>query len=297
MTTLAHYFVHRHAFANAMSTTGTAVGLCSLPLIANFLLHQFGWRGSFLIMGGMLLNICVGGAAMRPVSTTSGSNKSRQPKVLGNSNTFSVQRERKGLKDNVKSVLCDFTASLHKHMAFDLLVTNPRYRVYAISVTWTTVGYVLPQVYLVPYAIHHNMELDRAALLLSILGLVNVAVRPAAAFIFNLPRFRRSSSFIYIFAGSTFLNGLSSCICAASASFEALLVYVIILGVTMSTGGSLLFSMLTEMVEISRFPSALGFLCMLLSGSLLVGPPLGGMRTHTHTHTPKMFGLLLSLFN
>ncbi|KAM7371729.1 hypothetical protein PAMP_008940 [Pampus punctatissimus] len=250
VTIMGHYFVRRRAFANALSSSGTAVGLSSLPLIANILLRQFGWRGSFLILGGVLLNCCVCGAVMRPLGPDSVPRKTRHFQVLDKPNDLPLQQERKG-NVGVKTVFRGFIAFLHRHMAFDLLLSNARYRAFAIGVTWMMLGCMVPLVYLVPYTTHHNMGLDRAALLMSVMGLVNIAVRPMAALFLGLPRFRGSSSFVYVFAAAVLVNGLSNCICGASASFEVLLVYVVIFGLSISVAGSLLYTVLMDTVEIS----------------------------------------------
>ncbi|XP_070703574.1 monocarboxylate transporter 6 [Pempheris klunzingeri] len=296
VTILGHYFVRRRVFVNAFSSTGTAVGLSTLPLIANVLLSHFGWRGSFLILGGLLLNCCVCGAVMRPIAV--GPNQLRHSQVSSKPNTLSLPQQTKGIKDSVRTVLRGFMAFLHRHMAFDLLVSNARFRAYAVGVTWMTLGCVVPLVYLVPYATHHKMETDRAACLMSVLGLVNIAVRPTAALVLDLPRFRGSSSFVYVFAGAVFVNGLSNCICGASASFEALLVYVVIFGLSMSMGGAVLYTVLMDTVEMSRFPSALGLLCMLESGTLLIGPPLAGMLVdHTGQYSYIFYACSVCVFS
>uniref|UniRef100_A0A4W5L9W7 Solute carrier family 16 member 5 n=1 Tax=Hucho hucho TaxID=62062 RepID=A0A4W5L9W7_9TELE len=248
VTMMGHYFLRRRAFANALSSTGTALGLSTLPLLANFLLGQFGWRGSFLVLGGLLLNCCVCGAVMRPLG------------------------EKEGFKARLRTALSDLVVFLRRHMAFDLLVSNPRYRAYALGVTWMMLGFVVPLVYLVPYATANGMEQDRAALLMAILGLVNIAVRPVAAVFFGLPRFRYCS----LDVRALLVNGLSNSICGAAATFPVLLTYVFIFGLSMSVIGSLLFTVLMETVEMSRFPSALGLISMLESGTLLIGPPLAG---------------------
>ncbi|XP_041812373.1 monocarboxylate transporter 6 [Chelmon rostratus] len=280
VTVMGHYFVRRRVFANALASTGTAVGVTCLPLIANALLSHFGWRGSLLILGGVLLNCCVFGAVMRPIA--SGPNKSRQSQVSDMPNKLSLQQETTGLTHRVKTVFCGFGASLHRHMAFDLLVSNPHYRAFSVGVSWMSLGLVVPVVYLVPYATHHNVPLDHAAFLLSILGLVNIAVRPAAALVLGLPHFRAGKSVVYVFAGALLVHGLSSCIGGASASFRALLVFVVIFSLSMSVAGSLFYTVLMSTVEMSRFPSALGLLCMLQSVTMLAGPPLAG-RLVDHT--------------
>lgn len=47
---------------------GSPVFLCTLAPLNQFLFERFGWRGSFFILGGMLLNCCVAGALMRPLN-------------------------------------------------------------------------------------------------------------------------------------------------------------------------------------------------------------------------------------
>uniref|UniRef100_A0A4W5L9X1 Solute carrier family 16 member 5 n=1 Tax=Hucho hucho TaxID=62062 RepID=A0A4W5L9X1_9TELE len=198
VTMMGHYFLRRRAFANALSSTGTALGLSTLPLLANFLLGQFGWRGSFLVLGGLLLNCCVCGAVMRPLGAKHiGAQRTLTSKAAQGLSKRPIkgplQQEKEGFKARLRTALSDLVVFLRRHMAFDLLVSNPRYRAYALGVTWMMLGFVVPLVYLVPYATANGMEQDRAALLMAILGLVNIAVRPVAAVFFGLPRFRYCS--------------------------------------------------------------------------------------------------------
>ncbi|XP_056608708.1 monocarboxylate transporter 6 [Triplophysa dalaica] len=273
VTMVGHYFAHRRAFANALSSTGTALGLSTLPLLANALLSRFGWRGSFLILGGVLLNCCVCGAVMRPL----GAKPKRQERTKHTHNQLSSHQEREGLKGRLRTTLSTLMPFLRRHMAFDLLCSNLRFRAYALGVSGMMVGLVVPLVYLVPYTTAQGVDQDRAALLMAILGLVNITVRPAAAFVFGLPFFQGSRNFVYLFAIAVLINGLSNCICGMATSFTVLLSYVIIYGFSMSLIGCLLFTVLMETVEMSRFPSALGLISIMESIMLLIGPPLAGV--------------------
>ncbi|XP_052408482.1 monocarboxylate transporter 6 [Carassius gibelio] len=281
ITMVGHYFVRRRAFASALSSTGTALGMSILPLLANYLLSSFGWRGSFLVLGGILLNCCVCGAVMRPLGakpkmdTRTGQTNNRHSKLK--INCLSIPHEREGLKGRLRATLSTVMSFLSRHMAFDLLYSNPYFCAYALGVSWMMLGFVVPLIYLVPYATAYGMEQDRAALLMAILGLINITVRPAAALVFGLPRFRGSHKFAYLFASAVLINGLSSCICGTAASFPVLLAYVIVFGFSMSLIGSLLFTVLMDTVEMSRFPSALGLISIMQSIMLLIGPPLAGM--------------------
>lgn len=271
VTILGHYFVRRRAFANAMSSTGTALGLCTLPILGNYLHTELGWRGSFLVLGAVLLNCCVCGAVMRPVQPA----KRRGQPLMNHGPPAPEEgnvREEKGRMRRIWSCL---VASISQHMAFDQFCHNSRYCVYAIGITWMMLGFVVPLIYLVPYATAANMEQSRAALLLSILGMVNIVVRPPFGLIFSMPWFK--GRHIYVFAWALLVNGLSNSICCIGPSFHVLVTYVMIYGLSMSVVGSLMFTVLMDIVEMSRFPSALGLLAIMESITLLIGPPLAGV--------------------
>ncbi|KAM9336247.1 monocarboxylate transporter 6 [Symphorus nematophorus] len=287
VTILGHYFVRRRAFANAMSSTGTALGLCTLPVLGNFLHTELGWRGSFLVLGAVLLNCCVCGAVMRPLQPT----RRRRGQPLMNHGPPPPPGEeedvkkKEGRKGWVRTIWSYVLASMSKHMAFDQFCNNSRYCVYSVGITWMMLGFVVPLVYLVPYATANNMEQGRAAALLSILGIVNIVVRPPFGLIFNMPWFK--GRHIYVFASALLVNGLSNSICCIGPSFNVLMTYVVVYGLSMSVVGSLMFTVLMDIVEMSRFPSALGLLAIMESITLLIGPPLAGVlvdRTGQYFH-------------
>lgn len=249
-----------------MSSTGTALGLCTLPFLGDYLHHELGWRGSFLVLGAVLFNCCVCGAVMRPL-------KPRKSAMMNGPKAV-TQTE---LKVRVLSTLRKLPSSLRRHMAFDLFSSNLRFRFFSLGITWMMLGFVVPLIYLVPYATTHEMDQSRAALLLSILGFVNVFVRPPIGVLFSMPWFK--GRHIYVFSAALVINGLSNSICCIDASFSVLLAYVLVYGISMSVVGSLMFTVLMDTVEMSRFPSALGLLSIMESVTLLIGPPLAGNMT------------------
>ncbi|KAL0984251.1 hypothetical protein UPYG_G00139060 [Umbra pygmaea] len=263
VTILGHYFLRRRAFANAMSSTGTALGLCILPLLGNYLHTELGWRGSFLVLGAVLLNCCVCGAVMRPLG---GPRRRAQPLM----NPVWTKEEK--LQSRVKTAV---KAALHRHLAFDLLRDNLRYRMYAVGITWMMLGFVVPLIYLVPYATAYGMDPSQSALLLSILGIVNIVARPPGGLLFDMPCFK--GRHVYVFSAALLVNGLSNSICCIDASFSVLLAYVVIYGLSMSVVGSLMFTVLMGVLDMSRFPAALGLLAVMQSVTLLIGPPLAGI--------------------
>ncbi|NXS95659.1 MOT6 protein, partial [Jacana jacana] len=280
VTVLGYYFVRWRTLANAIASTGVSLGFTLWPLLSQYLLDEMGWRNTFLIFGGILLNCCVCGAIMRPVHLTSGS-PLQSPKPAEEpgrgaeegaqlTNGTSPHPE---LQQQTRRTTC--FQMLQKYLAFDIFCQNKGYQIYTIGVTWMMMGFALPHVYLVPYAIHNGVEERRAALLISVIGFINIFIRPLTGLLSGHRVF--TGRRIYLFSLAVLLCGLSNFICVISAEFSVLIIYCLILSIAMSGVGALTFQVLMDVVEMDRFSSALGLFTVLESITLLIGPPLTGL--------------------
>ena len=63
---LYRYFDHRQALALGVFTSCFSVSQFLWPPVTTLLFQSYGWRGSFVIMAGVQLNLCIIGALMRP---------------------------------------------------------------------------------------------------------------------------------------------------------------------------------------------------------------------------------------
>uniref|UniRef100_A0A8C0BDA3 Solute carrier family 16 member 5 n=1 Tax=Buteo japonicus TaxID=224669 RepID=A0A8C0BDA3_9AVES len=257
VTALGYYFVRWRTLANAIASTGVSLGFTLWPLLSQYLLDEMGWRNTFLIFGGILLNCCVSGAIMRPVQLLSNGASSPHPE----------------LQQQTRRTAC--FQMLQKYLAFDIFCQNKGYQIYTIGVTWMMMGFALPHVYLVPYAIQNGVEERRAALLISVIGFINIFIRPLTGLLSGHRVF--TGRRIYLFSLAVLLCGLSNFICVISAEFSVLIIYCIILSIAMSGIGALTFQVLMDVVEMDRFSSALGLFTILESITLLIGPPLTGL--------------------
>eukprot|EP00066_Takifugu_rubripes_P022547 XP_011611813.1 PREDICTED: monocarboxylate transporter 2 isoform X2 [Takifugu rubripes] len=75
LTMIGRYFYKKRPIANGLAMAGSPVFLSTLAPLNQYLFNQFGWRGSFLILGGLLLNCCVAGSLMRPLGPPPSKNK------------------------------------------------------------------------------------------------------------------------------------------------------------------------------------------------------------------------------
>ncbi|NWI66246.1 MOT6 protein, partial [Todus mexicanus] len=280
VTVLGYYFVRWRTLANAVSSTGVSLGFTLWPLLSQYLLDEMGWRNTFLISGGILLNCCVCGAIMRPVQLVPES--PLQPPKAGEESGRRAQEAQlpngassphPKLQQHTKRTAC--FQMLQKYLAFDIFCQNKGYQIYTLGVTWMVMGFALPHIYLVPYAIHNGVEERRAALLISIIGFINVFIRPLTGLLSGHRIF--TGRRIYLFSLSVLLCGLSNFICVISAEFSMLITYCVIFSIATSGIGALIFQVLMDVVEMERFSSALGLFSILESATLLIGPPLTGL--------------------
>ncbi|CAH1277592.1 SLC16A12 [Branchiostoma lanceolatum] len=64
---IGRYFDKRHATANGIAVCGAGVGIFALPPLFQFLIDEFGWRGSLVIVGASILSFGVFYAEFREV--------------------------------------------------------------------------------------------------------------------------------------------------------------------------------------------------------------------------------------
>ncbi|MGH0174390.1 UNVERIFIED_CONTAM: hypothetical protein FKN15_013898 [Acipenser sinensis] len=115
---LSSYFDKRRPLANGLTAAGSPVFLSALSPLGQVLQDRFGWRGGFLIMGGLLLNCCTCGAIMRPLASRRqvlASGTSRDPRELREmlpmkeGRTAEAERVGKNKVKKQKKQLLDFS--------------------------------------------------------------------------------------------------------------------------------------------------------------------------------------------
>ncbi|XP_029418573.1 monocarboxylate transporter 6 isoform X2 [Nannospalax galili] len=273
ITVLGLYFVRRRPLANALASIGISVGVTLWPLLARYLLEALGWRGAFLVFGGVFLHCCVCGAILRPVATSVG------PDIKEVSPPPS--------KTPTRSCLATCISTIRYHLAFDVLRHNMGYCIYVVGVTWMVLGFSLPHIFLVPYAMHYGVEEYWAAMLMSVIGFCNIFLRPVAGLMVgrqSVAAYRK-----YLFSVAILLNGLTNLICTVSADFRVLLGYCLVYSLSMCGIGILLFQVLMDTVPMDRFPSALGLFTILCGIASLISPPLAGLLLDTTNNFNYVF--------
>eukprot|EP00071_Canis_lupus_P007663 XP_005624023.2 monocarboxylate transporter 4 [Canis lupus familiaris] len=240
---LNRYFNKRRPMANGLAAAGSPVFLCALSPLGQLLQDHYGWRGGFLILGGLLLNCCVCAALMRPLEAP----------VPGSGPV--PQRPSRRL--------------------LDLSVFRDRgFLIYAVAASIMVLGLFVPPVFVVSYAKDLGVPDTQAAFLLTVLGFIDIFARPTAGFITGLKKVRPYS--VYLFSFSMFFNGFTDLTGSTASDYGGLVVFCIFFGISYGMVGALQFEVLMAIVGTQKFSSAIGLVLLLEAIAVLIGPPSGG---------------------
>lgn len=287
---LNRYFSEKRPLANGLSAAGSPVALCCLSPLGQFLQYQYGWRGGFLILGGILLNCCACAALMKPLVGP----ETLKPKDVELNNEEPIEQAEKEKKKKPKAKLLDF--SVFKDRGFV---------VYTVAASIMVLGLFVPPVFVVSYAKKLGNEDIKSALLLTVLGFIDIFARPLCGVIAGLkwvrPRCIYLFSFALIFNGTTDLIGsqvgeflecwkswlgdrglsdfffLSSFMMHSQAKdYASLVVFCIFFGISYGMVGALQFEVLMAIVGTEKFSSAIGLVLLMEAIAVLIGPPGAG---------------------
>ncbi|XP_063303031.1 monocarboxylate transporter 2 [Pelobates fuscus] len=258
LTIIGKYFYKKRPIANGLAMAGSPVFLSTLAPLNQFLFNYFGWRGSFLVLGGLLLNCCVAGSLMRPIGP-----KPTKKDVEKAAAPMTSSKEKKlTVCENINKYL---DLSLFKHRGF---------LIYLSGNVIMFLGFFAPIVFLAPYAKHMGIDEYSAAFLLSILAFVDMVARPTMGMVANSRFVRPRIQYFFCFA--ILYNGICHILCPFANDYTGLVIYAVFFGFAFGMVSSVLFETLMDLVGASRFSSAVGLVTIVECCPVLIGPPLGG---------------------
>ncbi|XP_026181020.1 monocarboxylate transporter 4-like isoform X2 [Mastacembelus armatus] len=256
---LNRYFSEKRPLANGLSAAGSPVALCCLSPLGQVLQYHYGWRGGFLILGGILLNCCVCGALMKPLVDS----KTVQAKDHEEDKEEGTKGAEKKKKKKPKAKLLDF--SVFKDCGFVI---------YTAAASIMVLGLFVPPVFVVSYAKELGNEDTKSALLLTILGFIDIFARPTCGMIAGLKWVRPRC--VYLFSFALIFNGTTDLVGSQAKDYASLVVFCVFFGVSYGMVGALQFEVLMAIVGTEKFSSAIGLVLLVEAIAVLVGPPSAG---------------------
>lgn len=257
LTMIGKYFYKKRPIANGLAMAGSPVFLSTLAPLNQYLFNKFGWKGSFLILGGLLLNCCVAGALMRPLNPPPGKMAKKK-----NDGTGGASSAKLTVWERVNKYL---DLSLFKHRGF---------LIYLSGNCIMFLGFFAPIVFLAAYAKDMGVDEYSAAFLLSILAFVDMFARPSMGLLANSRWVRPRIQ--YFFSLAVLYNGVCHIFCPFADDYTGLVIYAIFFGFAFGMVSSVLFETLMDLVGAERFSSAVGLTTIVECCPVLLGPPIAG---------------------
>ncbi|ELK02446.1 monocarboxylate transporter 2 [Pteropus alecto] len=261
LTIIGKYFCKKRPMANGLAMAGSPVFLSTLAPFNQFLYNTYGWKGSFLILGAILLNACVAGALMRPLG----------PKQTKSKNKISARVLQPGVKKSRKKK--STWKIINKYLDFSLF-KHRGFLIYLSGNVIMFLGFFAPIIFLAPYAKDKGIDEYSAALLLSIMAFVDMFARPAGGFIANSSLVRPRIQYFFSFA--IMFTGVCHLLCPLAEDYTSLVLYAVFFGLGFGSVSSVLFETLMDLVGAQRFSSAVGLVTVVECCPVLLGPPLAG---------------------
>lgn len=269
LTMIGKYFYKRRPIANGIAMAGSPVFLSTLAPLNSWLYDEFGWRGSFLILGGLLLNCCVAGSLMRPIGP-----KPQPPKPDSEADEGKAAKPQPQPKKTVLQTINSFIdLTLFKHRGFLLYLSGNVVMFF---------GLFAPLVFLSNYAKSKDISKEKAAFLLSVLAFVDMFARPSMGMLANTKWIRPKVQFF--FAAAVLYNGVCHVLAPLSVDYTGFVVYAVFFGFAFGWLSAVLFETLMDLVGAQRFSSAVGLVTIVECGPVLLGPPLTGTFYNYYHH-------------
>ncbi|XP_023594493.1 LOW QUALITY PROTEIN: monocarboxylate transporter 12 [Trichechus manatus latirostris] len=274
------YFSRRKVLAYGIAMSGSGIGTFILAPVVQLLIEQFSWRGALLILGGFVLNLCVCGALMRPITLKEDHTTPEQNHVCrSQKQDFQWASPCSPLtKEWVQTCLC---CSLQQEYSF-LLMSD--FVVLAISVLFMAYGCSPLFVYLVPYAfLSVGVSHQQAAFLMSILGVIDIIGNITFGWLTDRRCLKNYWYVCYLFAVG--LDGLCYLCLPVLQSLPLLVPFSCTFGYFDGAYVTLIPVVTEEIVGTASLSSALGVVYFLHAVPYLVSPPIAGQfpeRTSNH---------------
>ncbi|XP_023862517.1 monocarboxylate transporter 12-B-like isoform X1 [Salvelinus sp. IW2-2015] len=290
------YFCERKALAYGIAMSGSGIGTFILAPVVQMLIEHYSWRGALLILGGVVANLCVCGALLRPI-TLKEEEEAHGPVPLDTECGYGVKapvvsmlEESLAINNNNNSHRCFCFQSIQEYC----FLLMPDFLMLAVSFLFLASGCSLPFVYLVPYALDVGVSHHQAAFLMSILGVIDIVGNITFGWLVDRRCLKKYRNVCYMIAVG--MEGLCCLFIPLLRTFALLVPFSVFYGYFDGAYVALIPVVTSDIVGTHNLSSALGIVYFLHAIPYLLSPPIGGWlvdTTGTYTATFFLSGFAL----
>ncbi|XP_021431439.2 monocarboxylate transporter 12-B isoform X2 [Oncorhynchus mykiss] len=287
------YFCERKALAYGIAMSGSGIGTFILAPVVQLLIEHYSWRGALLILGGVVSNLCVCGALLRPI-TLKEEEEAHGPVPLDTDCGYRVKAQVVSTLEEPLAINNSKDSRCFKSMQEYRFLLMPDFLMLAVSFLFLASGCSLPFVYLVPYALDVGVSHHQAAFLMSILGVIDIVGNITFGWLVDRRCLKKYRNVCYMIAVG--MEGLCCLFIPLLRTFALLVPFSVLYGYFDGAYVALIPVVTSDIVGTTNLSSALGIVYFLHAIPYLLSPPIGGWlvdTTGTYTATFFLSGFAL----
>uniref|UniRef100_A0A4W5M8A5 Monocarboxylate transporter 12 n=1 Tax=Hucho hucho TaxID=62062 RepID=A0A4W5M8A5_9TELE len=286
------YFCERKALAYGIAMSGSGIGTFILAPVVQLLIEHYSWRGALLILGGVVANLCVCGALLRPI-TLKEEEEAHGPVPLDTECGYGVKAPVVSMLEESLAINNNNSRRFQSMQEYCFLLM-PDFLMLAVSFLFLASGCSLPFVYLVPYALDVGVSHHQAAFLMSILGVIDIMGNITFGWLVDRRCLKKYRNVCYMIAVG--MEGLCLLFIPLLRTFALLVPFSVFYGYFDGAYVALIPVVTSDIVGTHNLSSALGIVYFLHAIPYLLSPPIGGWlvdTTGTYTATFFLSGFAL----
>ncbi|KAK6962624.1 monocarboxylate transporter 5 [Biomphalaria glabrata] len=175
-------------------------------------------------------------------------------------------------KGGLSDIYNEFRSTMRDMLSLSLL-KNPVFLMFGISNFFTSIGFNMPFIFLPDRAHLDGIDQERAAYLLSVIGIANTLGRIIFGFLSDRPwvnRLMLYNTALTICGGATALSPV------VGGNYELLVVYAAVFGLFIGVYVSLTSVVLVDLLGLEYLTNAFGLLLLFQGAATFIGPPIAG---------------------
>ncbi|XP_052060083.1 monocarboxylate transporter 13-like [Mytilus californianus] len=273
VTIINFYFEKKRAFANGFLTASMGLSSLIYPFLYRKLIDHYGIHGAMLILGGLLLNICVGGSFFRqPSCFICTTNKTYSPadstKLLSEANYKSKQSNLTIVKNKIIDMFKSYSVALR----------NKSFLLYCFAMSFALVGYSSNFLILPPHIQSQQFSKDDVVVVLTVIGATEFVVRLFSGTFIDLQWFSVQAVFIV----TMFMGGIFAIVLTFFKSMTINITYAVTVGIFPGILHSLQPLLVVTSLGLTMLPTALPLSGFFTNTACLIGhPSLGWLEDYT----------------
>ncbi|KAK3579687.1 hypothetical protein CHS0354_013201, partial [Potamilus streckersoni] len=264
IVSIGYYFEGKRAFATGLAVCGSGLGGFIFNPLTEFLIDSYDWRGTTLILGGIILNCVLCGAMFRPLESRA---------RVYQSASIPISNPALSL-DTVEICGCitlsDRLCPTLKQIFDFSLLKDVVFLMFGITSFFTNLGYYSPFIYLPDRAIDDGISEDEAKWLVSALGISTTVVKVLFGFVSNKPRVNK----LMIYSSAVLMCGVSTALSPLCFNYKLLILYSCVFGLFVGAYDLLTSLVLVDLLGIEMLTESFGLYLMIQGIAILIGPPI-----------------------